>query len=145
MTIPANSSQKILEYQISDFIKGKDSLTTFCHARFLIDDQQAAEAITYFTLPKNTIYPPANITITLKNDGEFLLQADQLIKNICILYDGKQSPFSDNFFDILPGKPYTVKLLQDATIDPNLIQLKSLSTSLNIQLITHSSSIINNK
>jgi beta-mannosidase len=137
ITIPANSSQKVWECRTADFIKGKDSLTTFCYAEFLIDDRQAAEAVHYFALPKNATYPAANVTVSLKNDGEFLLQADQLVKNIYILCDGKQSPFSDNFFDILPGKVYTVKLLQDTSIRPNLIQLKALHSSLNLQFVIY--------
>ncbi|MDR0295955.1 MAG: hypothetical protein LBH91_07245, partial [Prevotellaceae bacterium] len=137
ITIPANSSQKIWEFRTADFINGEDSLTTFCHARFLINEQQVAEAINYFTLPKNTIYPPANLTIFLMYNDEIVLLADKLVKNICIMYDGKQSPFTDNFFDMLPGKTYTVKLLRDTTIDPNLIQLESLNPFLNIQIINN--------
>ncbi|MCL2098397.1 MAG: hypothetical protein FWH23_06530 [Bacteroidales bacterium] len=139
LTIPANSAQKIWECRTADFIKGEDSLTTFCHARFLIGDRQAAESINYYSSPKNTPYPAANLTVSLQNNGEIILQADQLVKNICILYEGKQSPFSDNFFDMLPGQPYTVKLLKDKLIAPDLLQLKSLNTSLNVQFIIHQS------
>ncbi|MBQ4575787.1 MAG: hypothetical protein IJA85_11425 [Clostridia bacterium] len=52
---------------------------------------------------------PANITCEI-NDGVATYTADKLVLGVCLDLNGEDGDLGDNFFDLYPGKPYSVKL-----------------------------------
>ena len=52
---------------------------------------------------------PADIHVTIE-DGVATYTSDTLVLGVCLDLDGDDENLSDNFFDLYPGVPYTVKL-----------------------------------
>ena len=52
---------------------------------------------------------PADIHVTIE-DGVATYTSDTLVLGVCLDLDGDDAALSDNFFDLFPGVPYTVKL-----------------------------------
>ena len=53
---------------------------------------------------------PCEIKVTNNGDGTATYLADHLVLGVCLDLDGEDKELSDNFFDLYPGRPYTVKL-----------------------------------
>ena len=52
---------------------------------------------------------PADIHVTIE-DGVATYTSDTLVLGVCLDLDGNDADLSDNFFDLFPGIPHTVKL-----------------------------------
>ena len=52
---------------------------------------------------------PADIHVTIE-DGVATYTSDTLVLGVCLDLDGDDAALSDNFFDLFPRVPYTVKL-----------------------------------
>ena len=52
----------------------------------------------------------SDIKVTLNGDGTATYLSDKLVLGVCLDLDGDDGELSDNFFDLYPGRPYTVKL-----------------------------------
>jgi beta-mannosidase len=52
----------------------------------------------------------SDIKVTLNGDGTATYTSDKLVLGVCLDLDGDDGELSDNFFDLYPGRPYTVKL-----------------------------------
>ena len=53
---------------------------------------------------------PCEIKVTSNGDGTATYLADRLVLGVCLDLDGEDKELSDNFFDLFPNRPYTVKL-----------------------------------
>ncbi len=51
-----------------------------------------------------------DIHVTKHLDGTVTYEADKLVLGVCLDLDGDDGDLSDNFFDLYPGRPYTIKL-----------------------------------
>ena len=64
----------------------------------------------YIDKPYQTIgLKPAEIRIRHEADGSLTYTCDCLTLGVCLDLDGRDGGPSDNFFDLFPGKPYTVQ------------------------------------
>lgn len=64
----------------------------------------------YFASPKEIALLPANITLTEvegSNGSQFVLETDVLAKQVWVTSEN-EGIFSDNFFDLIPGRPYKI-------------------------------------
>ena len=80
----------------------------------------------YFTEPKNLILPRPKIVSKFDRIGKswkITLKTDVLAKDVYLNFDGIEGFFSDNYFDLLPGKT------KQLTFTPknNLTELPKLS------------------
>jgi beta-mannosidase len=75
-------------------------------------------SLLYFHSPKDLELkvPAIRIKVT-PDEGSFLvtLEADVLAKNVYLSL--ARASLSDNFFDLLPGRPFTVRLVTDLNLD----------------------------
>jgi beta-mannosidase len=75
----------------------------------------------YFTAPKYLDLPPSDVWFALKkvNDGyELELYSDVLERNVFVDIPEGKGDFSDNYFDLLPGREKTIKITTDLILDP---------------------------
>ena len=49
-----------------------------------------------------------DIKVVRNADGTVTYLADKLVLGVCLDLDGDDGELSDNFFDLYPGRPYTV-------------------------------------
>ena len=85
----------------------------------------------YFTKPKDLNLNKFNINFTfnpIENGYEFVLKSNILIKNL-YLYMPFQGKWSENFFDLVPGKEKRILFLTDEKIKniASQIEFKSLN------------------
>jgi beta-mannosidase len=82
------------------------------------EPEAVAFSLFYFHPPKELelSIPTISLDIAPREDGASLtLSADVLAKEVYLQLHGAR--FSDNFFDLLPGRPYTVSVRTDRALD----------------------------
>lgn len=101
------------------------SLITFDHAKVVTrpaevvlqitleqDGKLVDQALWYYAPPKMLALMPPKIDMQAERTGEgtyrLTLTSDVLVKNIFLQSEKADGFFSNNYFDMLPGKPYTV-------------------------------------
>jgi beta-mannosidase len=82
------------------------------HASLAASGQVLAEDVMYFRPVKDLVLPRASLDPKVKTVGrEFAigLLSPVLVKNLYLSLDGADGVFSDNYFDLLPGKSKVVR------------------------------------
>jgi len=82
-------------------------------------EKQVAQNILYFNRPKDLDLPDADLDMQLEPmDGgtRLHLSADQLLKDVYLSLKDGDGFFSDNYFDLLPGKEKTITLTHDGNM-----------------------------
>ncbi|MCK9219828.1 MAG: glycoside hydrolase family 2 protein [Bacteroidales bacterium] len=113
VTIPANSSLVYYDTLQSALLANYDTASVVFSASSIGLDEYLNGNLLYFAAPKNLKLSAPEITKKItelpSGDGFFIqITADKLVKNAYLSTDVK-GDFSNNYFDILPGKMYKVK------------------------------------
>jgi len=90
--------------------------STVLRAHFIYNDAKTSENLYYFSRPKALQLPRPHIKVTIKeneDNGEssktkIILSTDKLAYEVYLFHNGTEARFSDNFFDLLPGKTKVV-------------------------------------
>jgi beta-mannosidase len=92
-----------------DELKGLAWNETFLDCRFLTEDgKEYADAISYLVKPKDLALGKPLITWKQAGKGLIEIVSDKLAKDVFLSADNVT--FSDNFFDLIPGKPKRIKV-----------------------------------
>jgi beta-mannosidase len=118
--LPANQSQLLWEGSASSLLEDEDSRRVVLVGKFVEAGNQAPgqSSLLYLHPPKELglRVPTIRIEVTPEEGGVILtLETDVLAKDVYLSLDDTR--FSDNFFDLLPGRPRTVRLETDFTAD----------------------------
>lgn len=84
-----------------------DSTSEYLYIRLLHEDSLLAEYCHYYCKPKHLNLPEADIELRpVEKQGEYglLLSSDVLVKDLALLTHQGGLQFSDNYFDLLPGR-----------------------------------------
>lgn len=116
--LPANESRLLWDGSLSDILGDADSRRVVLVGSYVEDGAEVPgqRALLYFHPPKELGLGVPTIRMEMTQEGGSLvlsLEADVLAKNVYLSLDGTH--FSDNFFDLLPGRPYSVTLDTDLT------------------------------
>jgi beta-mannosidase len=118
--VEANTSTRILSTPASWVLAGSDPSRAVLIVRFVVEEETVAEELLYFAKPKDLILPTPEIALEIESrDGGYriALESDVLAKNVYLSLENGDGHFSDNYFDLLPGRGKTVELRVD---DENL-------------------------
>jgi len=118
-----NESMNVFEMPVDQILSGQLPGNVVLHAAFKQSETAVAGHTWYFTTPKNLNLPKPDYTISWQNQKEraFLeIKARNLLKNVYLHVPDQDIPFSENFFDLLPGQSKRIDLPKDI----NLNQLK---------------------
>ncbi|MCX6309155.1 MAG: glycoside hydrolase family 2 protein [Bacteroidia bacterium] len=92
-----------------------------------------AKKIYFFTQPKNLKLPTPNIVSKVVKQGtnwQIKLKTTTLAKNLFLNFAGIEGFFSDNYFDLLPGKERTLQFTpKNKSLNPTKLELMSLADS----------------
>ena len=118
--LPANQSQLLWEGSASSLLGDADSRRVILVGEFVETGSQAPgqSSLLYFHPPKELglVVPTIRFEATPVDGGILLtLESDVLAKDVYLSLGGAH--LSDNFFDLLPGRPRTVRLETDLTAD----------------------------
>jgi len=132
LKIEANSSKIGFQIHKSELVNPNDTSVLLLNAKLSKNKQFIAESNLYFAKFKNLILPEPQLQQELRNYTEFAaeitLSSPVLIKNLFLESD-LDIRYSDNYFDLLPNQPKTIRLFYHHIPKENLlknIKFKSL-------------------
>jgi beta-mannosidase len=131
INLEANSSRSLFEAKVDELLKGMDRKRIVFHAKLSEKDQLLSENILYFLPVKELNLPFVNFKtdVTVASDGyNIMLSSDQLARNVYLSIDNFDGFFSDNYFDLLPGRSVQVKFSCDEKIEDFEKRLKIITT-----------------
>ena len=105
--LPSSSSSKISEFQIDHLIKTLDKTSVFLEGNIKIKNKCITKNQYYFVKPKhlNLADPRLDLKFELKKNRYFLkIKAETFSHETHILCQNLHGYFSDNYFNINPGK-----------------------------------------
>jgi beta-mannosidase len=128
LLLKGNSSAVAFEGPAADLLAGAKPETTFLHATLTAGGSTLAEDILYFRPVKDLALPNAPVATKISDMGgafAIALTSPALVKNLHLSLDDTDGFFSDNYFDLLPGKPAIVhfqpaKLLSARALESGL-------------------------
>lgn len=110
---PGNSSSLIFKMKTDELVKKGNPASLVLVSELLLPDGKKYTDLHYFTQPKNLQLekPALNVKVS-ENEMDFLvnISSDKLVKNLFLSAGVFPGRFSDNFFDVLPGKEYFITI-----------------------------------
>ncbi|HEX2937029.1 MAG TPA: glycoside hydrolase family 2 protein [Bacteroidales bacterium] len=116
--IKANSSSLVYEKYASAMFPNKISNKVLMYVTLSVQGKVIADNILYFVDPMflDLPEPDINMQITNKNSRfQVILRSSTLVKNLVLFTRDKESFFTDNNIDLLPGVTYTITADYDGT------------------------------
>ena len=127
-TLPANASTPLARFKTSEWVKNdpaQDASAAF--AQLERDGQLLARNRLFLPLFKDLQWPPfkpdCKPTVRLEN-GLAIFHAETFVWGVCLDLNGEQ-PLPDNFFDLYPGVPYSLKWM--ASQSPRILRLANMA------------------
>ena len=111
VTIAPLTSKVYLTVAKSDLLQGHDPKRVFVECELIANGKALSENQLFFSKPKELALPRPNITVEteMARDGfKIKLSTDKLARAVYLSLDGVEGRFSDNYFNLLPGKPVEV-------------------------------------
>ena len=114
VTAPANASKIQFSDNIERLLNGKQRNEVVVNARFFEDGKTEAISNNYFlTRYKNIDFPNAVIskkTTIIKDGFDVTVESNVFARGVFLSIDGIDNFFSDNYFDLLPNEPATIRV-----------------------------------
>ncbi|OFY45010.1 MAG: hypothetical protein A2X18_13795 [Bacteroidetes bacterium GWF2_40_14] len=118
--VPSNGSAILTKLPLEELLKDKSRNEVLLLSGLTHIDKVIDTDIRYFTEPKELILPKGDINIKAEEkDGFYYVSVSSavLCKNIMIISDKYDVNFSDNFFDLLPGKEAVVNCKAQGSLE----------------------------
>jgi beta-mannosidase len=119
-TVEPLSSRKVLSVARASLLEGRAPGEVFLAARLLVDGKEAAFNTRFFATSKDMALrkPPIAVEVA-RLDGAFRvsLSSPTLARHVRLAYDSGEGTFSDNYFDLVPGRPVEVDYRAEGAVD----------------------------
>jgi beta-mannosidase len=132
--VKVNEGKLIYESKVSDILNGNAPENHLMYVELISGKQTVSSDILYFVRPMKLQLSSPVIEKTVKyQDGKYFisLKSNTLAKNVFLSLKTHDGFFSDNYFDLLPGKQYDI-ILKDLEHGINLddeLEIISLTDS----------------
>jgi beta-mannosidase len=103
VALPANSSTLLAKFPKSQWPQPTRQMA---FAMLVRDGRTIAQTKLFLPLLKEMVWPRADVRVSVR-DGLATFVCDTFAWGVCLDLDG-ELPLADNFFDLLPGVPYTM-------------------------------------
>jgi len=130
VAIKSNSSTKIYETETKSLLQDADPCNIFLFAELKINDRTLSDNIFYFVHPKDLVLPKPMIKTKVEKAGNcfhLILESNELAKNVYLSTIKGEGFFSDNYFDLIPGKKVIITFSPIRPID-NLNKILVIKT-----------------
>ncbi|RPE12832.1 glycoside hydrolase family 2 protein [Chitinophaga lutea] len=128
VTAKANTSAVQHSIRRDALLKGADSTRVILYTKLLKNNKVLSDNVFYFAASRQMPLPATEVGVTVEdNKGAVTLKlkSSQLARNVYLLLDGDaDSHFSDNYFDLLPGRETTVTVQTKLTAEEVKKQLQ---------------------
>jgi beta-mannosidase len=133
VTVTPLHSQSYLSISLSSLLSGKDTKKIFLLCELLIDGKPVSTN-EYFSTPyKNLVLPTPQITtdiLPIKDGFKVSLSTDKFARAVYLNVPDGDGVFSDNYFDLLPGRKMEVEYHTHSKMIPdqfrNQIKIRSM-------------------
>ena len=129
ITVDRVKNEKAFDLSLSELKKKYNAKTTGIMAKLFCNGEAVSRKTFLFDVEKNLEMPATKLTISKEaKDGviEVTLKADKFARIVCVSSDVSLKPFSDNYFDLLPGETKIVTIPLDEATDTEK-QLKAVN------------------
>ncbi len=128
VNVPSNSSKMVCRMPVEEILSGADPAESY--VRFIFTDSDGVEHINlrFFRNQKEVRFLDPDISFNIKEVDDY--KYITLISNVFAravyvsVKDSELLHFSDNFFDLHPGKPYTIKVRTEMPAEELLSRLQ---------------------
>jgi beta-mannosidase len=136
--IPTQSSTIYLTFDQKDLSSKADPHQSFLVFDLEVAGKKVSRNLVFFDVTHNLKLPVApKIETTFSKTGEgytVTLQSSKLARNVYLSFGDLNVECADNYFDLLPAEPVTIRLKSSATLE----QLKSALTTMSLTEAFHS-------
>ncbi len=126
VTVTALHSQPYLTMPVNSLLAGKDPKNVMLLCELLVDGKSVSSNDYFFEAYKNLKLPTPRIAtevISTKNGFKVSLSADKFVRAVYLNVPDGDGDFSDNYFDLLPGRRIEVEYRTHRKMTPD--QLRS--------------------
>lgn len=110
--VKANTSKIYFSANKSELLKNIDEKACLLTAEFTDKEGNNADNVFYFVQPKDLELSKPQIELKstkTANGYKLVLSTNTLAKNVFLSFDENEGFFSENYFDIIPGKPVSIE------------------------------------
>jgi beta-mannosidase len=106
VVIGAQSALIASALPLHEILASSDTGAVVLYTSLRQNEKVLAENFFYFSKPKNMALEYADIRIETNGSGNtIVVSSSQFVKDLYLFTDDAELRLSDNFFDLLPGKP----------------------------------------
>ena len=120
LTVDRVKNERVFELSVDELKKKYNPKTTGIMAKLFCDGEVISRKTFLFDVEKKLDMPEAKLELTKEiKDGEIVVtvKADKFARIVCVSSDVSLKPFTDNYFDLLPGESKSVAIALDETMD----------------------------
>ena len=120
VSAPPLSSRKVLTVAKARLLEGRAPGAVFLEAGLAVDGKEVASNTRFFAPPKDMALVKPEIAVEVKPaEGGFRvsLSSPTLARHVRLAFDGDDGSFSDNYFDLLPGRPVAIVYRSKGTVE----------------------------
>lgn len=129
--IPAQSSAIYVSLDKRDLLAKGDPRRNYLTFNFEIDGQSVSRNILFFDVSRNLelpVSPKIETALTKSGEGYNLtVSSSALARTVAVSFGDLEVQMSDNYFDLLPGEPVSIRLTTSSSIDKLKAALKTMS------------------
>lgn len=121
ISVPPLSSAEYMKTSMEEMLLARhaDPANTVLIAKLIVDGQCVSTNLLYFAAPKDLKLLSPVISSSLTQNGKkyrLELVSKSFAPGVQISFGDLDATLSDNYFDLLPGRPYTVEIGSAATV-----------------------------
>ena len=121
VTVSPLASERHLTVPVAELLEGHDPRRVFLHCELLVDGKTVSENRRFFAPMKELALARPTIAVEVAAaEGGFVvtLATDTLAPNAHVAFDADDGTFSDDYFDLLPGRPRQVRFRPRGPLEP---------------------------
>ena len=106
------ASRSYFELAANDLLKGAEPTNVLLYCELMVDGKVVSRRVQLFAPFKQLRLPPPKITyesVALRDGFKLTVTSDKFAKAVYLSVGDHDGWFSDNFFDLLPGKPIALE------------------------------------
>jgi beta-mannosidase len=125
LTVPPLSSRRALGIEKAALLERRDPNGVFLHVRLVGDGRLLSENTRFFVPMKDLALRRPTIDVEVVAAAEegikVTLRSDTLARSVRLGYGADAGAFSDNYFDVIPGRPVEVFYRPAGAVDPEAL------------------------
>ena len=121
VNVPSNSSKKVCQLPVKDILYGADPTKSYIRLIYTDNEGREHSNLRFFANQKQVMFLNPDVSFEVNESGDYkevILTSNVFARAVYVsVKDCGLLHFSDNFFDLHPGEPYTVKVKTDMSAE----------------------------